>query len=198
MNFCINGLIFPDRTVHPAMLEVRKLFQPVRVQALDLENGWIEISNRYDFSTLGAFAWDLGVNAGWRSSAKRPAARFAHRPRRIRKNPHSFDVRQLDQSGETWLMLRFTLAEDASWAKAGHQVAWEQLKLPFPDPRASTVHPAVSPLAVQETSEKVQIGSADFVIEFDRATGKLIRYELAGNRPPPYRTLLECLAGSDR
>ncbi len=51
-NFCINGLIWPDRTPHPAMWECLKLFQPFEVKPVDLANGCFELFNRRYFTTL--------------------------------------------------------------------------------------------------------------------------------------------------
>ena len=52
LNFCINGLIFPDRTVHPPMYEYKKLLQPVMVEAVDLVRGKVKISNDHYFSDM--------------------------------------------------------------------------------------------------------------------------------------------------
>ncbi len=60
-NFCINGLVNPDREPHPALWEVRKVYQPVRVEALDLAHGRIRVTNRYDFTNLDALelVWSI-------------------------------------------------------------------------------------------------------------------------------------------
>ncbi|RJS74964.1 hypothetical protein CW712_05710, partial [Candidatus Bathyarchaeota archaeon] len=53
-NFCINGLVWPDRKPHPAMWECKKIFQPVEAEAVDLEKGKIRILNLdYKQSGLG-------------------------------------------------------------------------------------------------------------------------------------------------
>jgi len=44
-NFCINGLVFPDRKLHPHIWEVKKVYQPIKVKALDLTIGKVEIQN---------------------------------------------------------------------------------------------------------------------------------------------------------
>ncbi len=63
-NFCINGLIWPDRTPHPAMFEHKKIIQPVAVTAADLASGQIEITNKQDFSDLSDLkvTWELMVD----------------------------------------------------------------------------------------------------------------------------------------
>jgi beta-galactosidase/beta-glucuronidase len=48
-NFCINGLIWPDRTPHPAMYEFKKLVQPLAVTALNLNQGSFKLTSKQDF-----------------------------------------------------------------------------------------------------------------------------------------------------
>ncbi len=51
-NFCINGLVGPDRKPHPQLAEVRKVYQPVKIEAVDLDSLKFRIINRFDFSNL--------------------------------------------------------------------------------------------------------------------------------------------------
>ena len=51
-NFCINGLIFPDRTPHPALLEYKKLIQPIAANIIDMEQGIVDIVNKHDFVSM--------------------------------------------------------------------------------------------------------------------------------------------------
>ena len=60
-NFCLNGLVFPDRTAHPALYEVKKVYQNVAIQEAGLAQGKIKITNDYDFISLGRFSlsWEV-------------------------------------------------------------------------------------------------------------------------------------------
>ncbi len=60
-NFLVNGLVSADRQLHPHAWEVMKVYQPVRVTAVDLAAGRIAIKNRYDFSDLSVLAgsWEV-------------------------------------------------------------------------------------------------------------------------------------------
>ena len=51
-NFCINGLVGPDRKPHPQLAEVRKVYQPIKIEAVDLDSLKFRIINRFDFSNL--------------------------------------------------------------------------------------------------------------------------------------------------
>ena len=60
LSFCCNGIVFPDRSLHPAMWEVKKVYQPVRVEAVDLLAGKVAVTNRYFFSDLS------GLDLSWK------------------------------------------------------------------------------------------------------------------------------------
>ena len=51
-NFCINGLVGPDRKPHPQLAEVRKVYQPIKIEVVDWDSLKFRIINRFDFSNL--------------------------------------------------------------------------------------------------------------------------------------------------
>jgi beta-galactosidase len=51
-NFCINGLVDPDRKPHPQLAEVRKVYQPIKIEMVDPDSLKFRIINRFDFSNL--------------------------------------------------------------------------------------------------------------------------------------------------
>lgn len=63
-NFCMNGIIWPDRTAGPQMPEVKKAYQNIHFEPLDLAKGEITVKNEFSFSDLSDyyFAWDLKKN----------------------------------------------------------------------------------------------------------------------------------------
>jgi beta-galactosidase len=63
-NFCLNGIVNPDRTAHPALFEAKKVFQYIKFKDTDVKNGKIEIKNIYDFTNLNEFdfSWSLLEN----------------------------------------------------------------------------------------------------------------------------------------
>jgi beta-galactosidase len=54
-NFCINGLVDPDRKPHPQLAEVKKVYQPIKIEAVDWKKGEFRIINRFDFSNLNEY-----------------------------------------------------------------------------------------------------------------------------------------------
>ncbi len=141
MNFCINGLIFPDRTPHPPMVEFKKLIQPLAVRPVDLLAGKVEIFNKHDFVTLAHLAgeWELSVDG--EVVQRGPLPVMSTRPGFGEAITLPYSQPRLDPGAECFLNLRFKLAQDTLWASAGHEVAWEQFKLPVPAPE-----PVIAPV----------------------------------------------------
>lgn len=54
-NFCINGLVDPDRKPHPQLAEVKKVYQPIKIEAVNWKKGKFRIINRFDFSNLNEY-----------------------------------------------------------------------------------------------------------------------------------------------
>ncbi|MDW8319664.1 MAG: glycoside hydrolase family 2 TIM barrel-domain containing protein, partial [Anaerolineae bacterium] len=194
MNFCINGLVFPDRTPHPALLEVCKVYQPVRARLLDAETGLVEVQNRYDFSTLAHLRgeWELACDGQALQSGALPTLHTPPGAAEMVCIPYALPTDA--PPGEYWLTLRFRLAADASWAPAGHLVAWEQLGLPSPRVSAPLVWRQTAQPAIAETEEHVLIRGGDVTLAFDRRTGLLTRFDWhgvsllwAGPRPNAWR-----------
>lgn len=60
-NFCLNGLVQPDRTPHPGLMEVKKVYQDIRFQPSDLQKGIVTIENHFLSTNLKdfRFKWEL-------------------------------------------------------------------------------------------------------------------------------------------
>lgn len=128
-DFCINGLIWPDRTPHPAMYEFKKLTQPVLMEALSPAEGLYRLTNRHYFSNLDdlGLSWEMEVNGKSisRGVVELPqVAPFGTVPLKI-----DYEVPAVKEGDEVFVMFRFTLKKEASWAPVGHEVAWEQFPI---------------------------------------------------------------------
>ena len=73
-NFCINGVLWPDRTLKPAMEEVKKLYAPIKLYLEDASNGKLKIENEYLFTTLEEdhyhLDWNITSENGTHDSGK--------------------------------------------------------------------------------------------------------------------------------
>ena len=119
-NFCITGIVWPDRTPHPALHELKFLARPVHVEPL--RGGRFRIHNRRDFATLADLRgeWELTVDGAAVRSGRLPALRDG-----LEVEP---DL-ESDEPGERFVTFRFFLRAETEWAPAGYELAWQQLPL---------------------------------------------------------------------
>ncbi|MFD7920932.1 glycoside hydrolase family 2 TIM barrel-domain containing protein [Streptomyces sp. NPDC059740] len=183
-NFCCNGLVSADRTPHPATLEVKKVYQTVRVAAGDLEAGTVTVSNHQLFTGLDAYELHWEVT--------RDGTRIDHGVRAApevgpgEKATVKLDLRRParpEPGAEYWLNLSFVLREDTRWAEAGHSVAAEQLALPWRAPAPAEPAAASLPaLKVSQDDKAVSISGPHVEVVVDKAAGTLSTYRVAGRR----------------
>ena len=171
-NFCIDGLVSPDRVPGAGLVEYKKVIQPVSIEAVDLKAGKIAVKNRYRFSTMAHLAgeWSIMVEGETMACGKLPPLSTAPGQAEPVTLPYALEK----VTGEAFLTVRLTLAEDALWAKAGHEVAWAQFALPstsFAAPRVSTVN--VEVLSVEESDDAIVVRGGDFCVTFSRRTGTI-------------------------
>jgi len=182
LNFCINGLVWPDRTAHPAMWECKKIFQPVEAEGVDLKAGKIKIINRYDFSDLSGLdtSWELYADGEMLQQGQLPTLDTA--PGGSQTVTVPFATPELRSGAEYSLMLRFKLAHDTIWAEKGHEVAWSQLKMLFDVPARPVLRVGDMPaLKLEESAKDATISSADFRLTFDKEKAQITSLDYKGS-----------------
>ena len=118
-DFCCNGLIAPDRTPHAGLLEYKKVLQPVQMQAVDLLQGKIKITNEHNFTNLNTLAasWTLcEKDKVIQSGAFMP---LDIKPGQSQEITVPLQKPELKAGAEYFLTLRFNLAEETMWALKG-------------------------------------------------------------------------------
>ncbi|MFD9630948.1 glycoside hydrolase family 2 TIM barrel-domain containing protein [Streptomyces violascens] len=166
-NFVCDGLLFPDRTPSPGLVEYKKVIEPVRF-AGDGTAGTLHITNCHDFSGLSHLSFDWSYEVEGKAVSSGPLAVPDLAPGRsveLKLDPPPV----ADASREAYWTVRAVLAHDTPWAPRGHEVAWSQLPVV---PRPVVPRPASAPVAgiapVRE-GHRVTLGPA----AFDCRTGLL-------------------------
>jgi beta-galactosidase len=139
-NFCLDGLVWPDRTPKPALWEHRQLAAPVRVTAGPdgAGEGSIELSNHQYFTGMG---W---LRASWELTADGEAIRRGELDLPDVGPGERAQVRLADwtpvspaDDREVFLTLHFRTAAELAWAPQGFEVCWAQLPLSANGPAAA-------------------------------------------------------------
>jgi beta-galactosidase len=175
-NFICDGLVFPDRTASPGLLEYAKVIAPVRIGP-GPQPGTLTVENHYDMLDLShlRFTWSLDKDGTELARGVLPTPEVAAGERgRLPLPP--LDPSARDEGGELWLTVQAELAKPADWAAEGHVVAWGQLQLSS----AGRHRPTGAPVAARTAGEHVLLGPG----RFDRTTGSLLGIGVAALRGP--------------
>ncbi|MGI6265320.1 MAG: glycoside hydrolase family 2 TIM barrel-domain containing protein [Acutalibacteraceae bacterium] len=167
-NFCLDGLVFPDRTPHTGLKELKNVFRPARLTCDDPQKGAFTLHNKLDFLDLRDYltlSYTLTVDG-------RPVAEGA-------LGTPSVPARQsrpltigypLPDSGRCHLRLEYRLARDTAWGKAGDPLGFDQIELANrpAKPQEPTTIPAPR---FAESDRKITVKGENFRYVFDKMSG---------------------------
>ena len=185
-SFCVNGLVSPDRDVQPELYEVKYQYQSVWFSTDDsrLLGESIDVYNENNFLNLNDFdvTWTLTEDGKEIGSGKLSAedTNIAGRESGSIKVPYRASMPEEKKAGaEYYLNLSVQLKEDTEWAKAGHEVAYEQFQIPA---EVTKVEPTINTnVTVDDSAEDViKVSGTDFGFEVEKATGTLKNYVYKG------------------
>jgi beta-galactosidase len=180
-NFCCNGLVGPDRTPHPALSEVKKVYQYVKFRPADLAAGTIEVRNRYGFLPLDLFDvdWELSASGAKMAAGTLPRPAVAPGAAKVIRLPLPKFLPQ--PRTEYFLNVSLRTREAMPGLPKGHVVAAEQL--PFPAGGAAQAAPerALPPVTIDDGPRFVRVAGPDFAVRFDRLTGDLDSFVVDGH-----------------
>ena len=185
-SFCVNGLVSPDRDVQPELYEVKYQYQSVWFSTDDsmLLGETIDVYNENNFLNLNDFdvTWTLTEDGKEIGSGKLSAedTNIAGRESGSIKVPYRASMPEEKKAGaEYYLNLSVQLKEDTEWAKAGHEVAYEQFQIPA---EVTKVEPTINTnVTVDDSAEDViKVSGTDFSFEVEKATGTLKNYVYKG------------------
>ncbi len=180
-NFCIDGLVWPDRTPYPSLLELKKVLEPVAVALIDGAVGRVRITNRHQFLSLAHLdaSWELTEDGALVAQGRLPvldlAAGHSH------ELTLSLPTRAPRAGAVRHLMLRFTQAQATAWAPFGYLVAWSQLELPAVAAAVPRLARAAMPtLTVRDERNRLVITGDHWQIGFDTIHGQMNQWTLDG------------------
>ena len=179
-NFCLNGLVWPDRTPHPGLFEVNRVYQYVGFQPVDLKAGLIRIINKYDFTNLSEFnfEWEVVSDGKVIQSGKIPMPDF---------KPKAGIAFMIPMTGiepspgaEYFLNLRVSRSDEWNYVPEDHVYATAQFKLPV---EGKPLYSKPEPLAILQTKtldKKLEVSGVDMKVVFDLVAGKLESFNYKG------------------
>ena len=197
-SFCMNGLISPDRDVQPELYEIKYQYQKFwfdETTPEDLEGGKLRVFNESSFDDLSKFdlKWELledgehlgggtvaGASAGARSTGE--VKNGQHSVKEISVPFRASLPADKKPGAEYYLNVSVCLKQDTLWAKAGHEVAYEQFRLPN-EVKAVVEAPSSAGVTVtgqEDGTQKLTVRGNAFSFALDKTTGRMENYVYQG------------------
>ena len=175
------GLVWPNRAVQPELWQVKKSAQPLKIKALNIEQGSFSVTNRYHFTNLSE------LEASW--NVKQEDNIIKEGTLSLNIAPDSSDIVYIplngitmDENEDYWLTISVKIPEDQMWAAAGHEVAWEQFKLKSKKPAEKASRETNGTIRLSENETIVTVTGTNFRYTFDKSQGKWTELQKSGNK----------------
>lgn len=173
-DFCIDGLIMPDRTPSPGLYEYKKVIEPITTTAIDIQKGIINLLSRYDFANLDRFNLvykvmedDVILQTGFMAVPSIEA-----RANRDITLPYDLSAIKVKPGAHYYVNISYQLREDTSYASSGHELATAQFELPLYK-EGIMVRPE-GILNVKKEHTTLHVKGANFSLDFNLVNGNLM------------------------
>lgn len=173
-DFCIDGLIMPDRTPSPGLYEYKKVIEPITTTAVDIQKGIINLLSRYDFANLDRFNLvykvmedDVILQTGFMAVPSIEA-----RANKDITLPYDLSAIKVKPGAHYYVNISYQLREDTSYVSSGHELATAQFELPLYK-EGIVVRPE-GILNVEKEHTTLHVKGANFSLDFNLVNGNLM------------------------
>lgn len=183
-NFCMDGLVYPDRTVHTGLLEYKNVYRPARVISYDKESGELVLHNYMDFDDLKDYvkiSYELTQDGLVISKGKLPEVSAA---------PHSEGKINLKinvpESGKCYLKFIYHLKKELPLLDEDHILGFDEIEVSQKDAKCQLAEKWVektvtdSELQVSEDDTQIHVKGREFAYTIDRRTALFTEMKFAG------------------
>ena len=183
-NFCMDGLVYPDRTPHTGLLEYKNVYRPVRVVSYDQKNGQIVLHNYMDFDNLKDYV-DISYEMT-QDGLTVEKGKLAN----VVAAPHSdaeVELKlQVPNTGKVYLKLIYRLKKQMPLLEQGYELGFDEMKLANEDDRNRQAvkwmeqEKAIGTINVKENDRQIVLQAKDFTYVLDKRTGLFEDMQFAG------------------
>ena len=183
-NFCMDGLVYPDRTVHTGLLEYKNVYRPARVISYDKESGELVLHNYMDFDDLKDYvkiSYELTQDGLVISKGKLPEVSVA---------PHSEGKTNLKinvpENGKCYLKLIYHLKKELPLLDEDHILGFDEIEVSKDDAKCKLAEKWLqktavdSELQVNENDTQIHIKGREFAYTIDKRTALFTEMKFAG------------------
>ncbi|MCW5964006.1 MAG: DUF4981 domain-containing protein [Bryobacterales bacterium] len=181
-NFCVNGLVQPDRRPNPSLHEVRKVYQSIKTSAVNAEEGQFRVKNGFFFQDLSAYEIATELLADGKiveSGVQRP---IALPPGEEANLQLGYSRQTLKPGLEHHVRVSFRLQNDTSWARAGHVVAWDEFRVVPLQGGVGGSRGMGGVITIAETDSDITLSGSKFRLAISKTRGTISSWEANGVR----------------
>ena len=185
-DFCVNGIVSPDRTLQPEAYEVKRIYQALQMQLKDLDSRTVTISNEWIATNANEYTmkWEVVKNG----TAVENGTMDVDIPAGSSKEVVIPFTTPTDAAAgdEYFLNISFVTKSDDqfTWAKKDFAVAEAQFELDFAGTDAAVEAMDTSKLedikTFEETDGEVKVAGDNWTVSFDKKTGEMTSYQSNG------------------
>ncbi len=179
-NFCLNGLVLPDRSTSPKLDEIKRQYQNFWATPIDLETGKVELYNEFNFTNLNQYdlVWEVSMDGQVEQSGSFEPIDLKPGERKIVDIPYT---KITPVAGTVYhLTIRLKQKKASPMIPAGHELAWEQFELPMKSAAQSIDLSAMNSLSVVENENIYSVKGDAFEIAFAKNTGAISSWLING------------------
>ncbi len=175
-NFCNNGLVNPDRGVKPHLIEVKKVYQNIGFNAVNLKTGILSIKNKYSFLNLAEFDFIWEIIGDGMVVDNGEIADVNLEPGKSSDFILDFTV-DPETGVEYFLTVKAKLKNKWSLVEAGSVMAAEQFKLPIFKSVPKTNITEFAALTLNENETSATVSGDGFSLTFDKKAGVISSFK---------------------
>ena len=186
-NFCMDGLVYPDRTPHNGLKELKNVQRPVRVKDFDGEKKQVTIQNKLDFTNLKDF---LTIRYTLTNDGETVYTGEIACEDCLDLPPHEMKTLTLDypdlEAGKAYLKLDYIQKVDRPFTKKGFLLGFDQVEVPTKDNRNQMVAKLIAQnaqgdITVTEDERFITLSGGNFCYVYNKLKG-LFQEMVADNR----------------
>ena len=183
-NFCNNGLLAPDRTPHPHLADVKRVYQSIHTSPVDVDSGKIKIYNENFFEDLSGYRLNWQLMADGRPVRTGVVENLDVAPQETAEL--ALDLGNLPENVDITLNLAYSIKESDGLVPAGAEMARDQIVIrsrgvaPLHIANAARFDKKDRLKIDEKQSNRLIIEGGDIRIEFDKTDGFLCKYEVDG------------------
>ena len=183
-NFCMDGLVYPDRTVHTGLLEYKNVYRPARVISYNKESGELVLHNYMDFDDLKDYvkiSYELTQDG--LVSSKGILPEFSVAPHGEGKTNLKINV---PENGKCYLKLIYHLKKELPLLDEDHILGFDEIEVSKEDTKCKLAEKWIpktvvdSELQVNENDTQIHIKGREFAYTIDKRTALFTEMKFAG------------------